>query len=94
MVVSELKECHSSDDSGVFISNSSPKRAEAYFVRALACEEKGKFQDAILSYSRAIKLDPGHARAYEARGLLYSKMNLTSLAQRDMTEYMRLSNKR
>ena len=38
-----------------------------------ACLDKGKYDDAIADYTKAIALDPNVATAYTHRGLAYGK---------------------
>ena len=64
--------------------------AARHFARGLAYYDLGDFDGAIAEFSRAIRLDGRHARAYAFRALCYGYMGNTAEAQADLQSAIRL----
>lgn len=78
-------------DPGDALVSPDQQRAAAYFERGNAWAEKGKFDEAIADYTRAIGFDPRLAMAYNNRGLLQSGKGNTELALADYNVAIRLA---
>lgn len=60
-----------------------PGYATAYFTRAIAREELGETDKALVDYTKAIDLDPGEDSPYFFRGRLFKKLGQQDKARQD-----------
>jgi tetratricopeptide (TPR) repeat protein len=67
-----------------------PNNAENYYRRGKAYDAKGNQNEAIIDYSKAIKLKSDFLDAYLSRSLCYKKMCLKNEAINDFNEVIRL----
>jgi tetratricopeptide (TPR) repeat protein len=65
-------------------------QAAAYYERGNQQFELGDYAAAIADYSRAVELDPTHARAFNNRGLAHSMQENSTAALDDFTTAIRL----
>ncbi|MBI4843108.1 MAG: tetratricopeptide repeat protein [Nitrospirae bacterium] len=63
----------------------------AYLNRGVVYWERKEFDKAIDDYSKAIKIDPRHAKAYSNRGSAYESMGKLGRALEDFTKAIELS---
>ncbi len=64
--------------------------AEKHYNLGRDLGEKARFQDAIIEFDEAIRLDPKHARAYVRRGLAYAILDMYRRAIQDFNEAIKL----
>lgn len=64
--------------------------AEGYFNRAFQEVNSGNYRTGLTDYNEAIRLKPGWAEAYHARGIAYFDLKLYQSAINDYTEAIRL----
>ena len=73
------------------IKESELGNAEAYYNRGLAYGKKGKYDQAISDFTRALELNPGNARAYDRRGFAYGKKGQYDQAISDFTKALEIN---
>jgi tetratricopeptide (TPR) repeat protein len=64
--------------------------AEVQFWIGRCLAQLDKADDALAAFNEAVRLDPDHAEAYQARGRLYQKLGETAKAERDFAKAKRL----
>jgi tetratricopeptide (TPR) repeat protein len=64
--------------------------AEYFYDRGFNFQRRGEYLNAINDYSTAIRMNPGHARAYHNRGLAYRLFGKQSKAQADFDKAKQL----
>jgi len=67
----------------VLVYDDNPKNASVYAATGNNLMEKGSYDEALVYFSAAIRLDPHDVSAYQQRALLYERVNRTDLAKRD-----------
>jgi tetratricopeptide (TPR) repeat protein len=67
-----------------------PDHAHAYFSRANAYRQLGRYGEAVADYSTAIELDPKHANAWSNRGSAYAKLGRPDKALADYSQAIEL----
>ncbi|MGN1064533.1 MAG: tetratricopeptide repeat protein, partial [Thermoguttaceae bacterium] len=51
-----------------------PQYADAYFLKGVAAQYQGAWEDGIAAFTECVKLDPSRAEAYHHRGEIYSNI--------------------
>jgi Flp pilus assembly protein TadD len=65
--------------------------AEEAYNRGYAAGKRGDYTEAINQFTQAIKLDPGYARAYTARGIAYTGLHDYSKAIPDYSQAIKFN---
>jgi tetratricopeptide (TPR) repeat protein len=65
-----------------------PKAAAVWYVQGLALDDKLRFADAIAAYTKALELEPGHAKALFSRGQDYARTRDRKRAKVDLEAYL------
>ncbi|MDD5038913.1 MAG: tetratricopeptide repeat protein [Dehalococcoidales bacterium] len=71
----------------------SPNQAVEYYNQGVALKDKGKYDEAIASYNKAIEIDPNYTNAFISRGYAYLKTEQYEHAITDYTKAIRLDPK-
>ena len=69
----------------------SKQNADSYYKQGRVLADQEKFDDAIKSYSQALKLEPNNAPAFNARGYAYLRLRYYESAVADFSEAIRLN---
>ena len=59
------------------------RSADYYYILGIAHDEKGRYDQAIENYTKAVEKDPNYAAAYNKRGIIYIKRGQSELALAD-----------
>jgi WD40 repeat protein len=71
-----------------------PDRAENYYQEGIDYAQKKLYQEAIESFSIAIRLDPYYIEAYQYRGFIFSKLGYENRAEADLRKASELKLKK
>ncbi|KAE9119142.1 hypothetical protein PF005_g8712 [Phytophthora fragariae] len=72
------------------VTVSAREEAEVHHARGFQYRQEGNFQAAADEYSRAIKLNPQHFKAYFNRGFVFDKMRRFDAAVEDYTQALKM----
>lgn len=62
----------------------SPNEPEAYYWRGIEQADHGRYDPAIIDYTRAIELDPAYVDALKARAFAYNAIGKADAARADL----------
>lgn len=70
-----------------------PQKADAYYSRAQAYNDKGEYAKAITDYSKTIELSPRYTMAYRGRSIAYRRTGESAKAAADEKTWLKLRGK-
>ncbi|MCK4261221.1 MAG: tetratricopeptide repeat protein [Halanaerobiales bacterium] len=68
-----------------------PKNSRGYFFKGKIYYERKKFKEALLSFTKAINLEPEFADAYNNRGVIYKNLRMYEIALEDYSKSIELN---